>query len=396
MSGLLHAYVDETGTNELDTSKTGVSAFFICVAVVVESERVEELTDGLDKIAEQLCGGAEIKSSSMGRKHTRRRQFLNAIADLDFGYYAMLIRKDAVWKESGLQYKRSFYKCINKMLYRRLTRGSRSIRIFADQIGGQDFMKSFGDYLERELKPDLFFTYEHQFVDSKKNRMIQLADLIAGTLAQCYEPEKRGEHSEAFREFLKRKELAIDSWPTDNQTTVEVGREVGQADELRTLLMARAQRFIHEYETSGDNVRLMQIVVLRSLIFAREFEKPAQQIISREHLIQQLNDQGFEVSSKQAFTKDIIGGIRMEGVILAGTRHGYRLALTKADISDYLDHNKSIIEPMLARLREARKAVKLDTVNRIDIVADGPYQTLSRLLDCTEGICLVLDELETF
>jgi hypothetical protein len=34
----LHAYVDETGTNELDVTKPGVSRYFICEAVDLEME----------------------------------------------------------------------------------------------------------------------------------------------------------------------------------------------------------------------------------------------------------------------------------------------------------------------------------------------------------------------
>jgi hypothetical protein len=36
MSSNLTAFVDETGTNELDADKPGVSHLFICVAVVVD------------------------------------------------------------------------------------------------------------------------------------------------------------------------------------------------------------------------------------------------------------------------------------------------------------------------------------------------------------------------
>ena len=39
----LHAYVDETGTNELDVTKPGVSRDFICEAVDPEMEmRMED------------------------------------------------------------------------------------------------------------------------------------------------------------------------------------------------------------------------------------------------------------------------------------------------------------------------------------------------------------------
>lgn len=391
----LHAYVDETGTNDLDTSKAGVSAYFICVAVVVDEDRVEELTGRLDGIAQRLCSGAEIKSSSIGGNHQRRNRFLEEIKSLDFGYYAMLIRKDAVWNDSGLQHKRSFYKFINKMLYGRLTRSSKSIRIFADQVGGQDFMDSFKSYLKVSLKPDLFFDFDHQFADSKGTRLIQLADLIAGTLAQCFEPSKRGLQSGGFRMQLRPKELAIDVWPEDYTIPQSEDQAESGWDELSQVLIGRVQRYLREHEQSEDPTQRMRVSVLRRLLFARGFEQADQQTIFKSVLMKFLKDQGFGEISDRFFMKEVIGSLRMEGIIIAGTSKGLKLALNFSDIRDYLNHDKSIIEPMLARLREARKAVKLDTANTIDIVGDGPYRLLGHLVDCLGEEQLVLEEVES-
>ena len=385
----LHAYVDETGTNELDVSKPGVSVYFICVAFLVEGEKADEVIGQIDQVTQDLSGGAEIKSSSIGGNHKRRKRFLDAVANVEFGYYAMLVRKDAIRKDSGFRFKSSFYKCINQMLYRRLTRSGRSVKIFADEVGGKDFMESFDAYLSRNLKPDLFFSYEHQFVNSNENRLVQLADLIAGTLGQCFEPEKRGPHSEEFRTALRSRELAIDIWPDRYEPIGGSDTESVQADDLTDSLLARVNRFLAEREDSNDPIEVMRVMVLRSLLFAREFEEGNCQLISSDRLIDQLQDQGFDEISKREFTKDVIGGIRIQGVIVAGTQKGYRLALTKGDIEKYLDHNKRVIEPMLVRLREARKAVKLDTANAVDILDSKKYRLLSKFAECVNENALV-------
>lgn len=378
----LHAYIDETGTNELDVSKQGVSNYFICVAVVIEETNAENFVQSLDQLAHDLCSGAEITSKRLGSDHDRRMKFLERIKDFPFGYYAMVIRKDSVPEESGLHYKRSFYKCINKMLYRKLVSGGRSYRIFADTIGGQDFMDSFKDYLTRQMKPDLFSDYTHEFRDSATCRMIQIADLIAGTLGYCFEPNKRGDHSLQFRNVLAAKEMGVDTWPLEyfNPESASLSQSRPTVD-FSIPVLQRISQFIQAREESTNPIHKMQIEVIRMLRFAIEFEHSSRQLICSDELISRLRKQGYEDISKRAFTKDVIGDIRMHGIILAGSSKGYKLALTLDDVTNYLEHNKNIIEPMIAKLSKARQSVKLDTANAVDILEAEPYRLLAKLVE---------------
>jgi hypothetical protein len=380
----LHAYIDETGTNELDVAKPGVSRFFICVAVVLEGSGTIGMIEHLDSVADELCSGAEITSKRIGGNHERRQKFLDRIKDLPFGYYAMVIRKESVPEESGLQYKRSFYKCINKMLYRKLASGGRSIKIIADTIGGADFMDSFQDYLNRQLKPDLFSDYTHEFRDSSECCLIQLADLIAGTLSQCFEPEKRGEHSTQFRRVLSSKELGIDTWPLESAESAFIDPNQDNSDakvDISTPMLQRITNFVHAREQSGDPIHKMQVEVIRMLRFAREFEESSRQRIHSDELMARLAHRGFEEIGKRAFTKEIIGEIRLQGIILAGSQSGYRLALTLDDIKDYLEHNRNIIEPMISKLSKARQSVRHDTANAVDILGNEPFRLLAKLVE---------------
>ena len=377
----LHAYVDESGTNELDTSKTGVSSFFICVAIIVKGSEVSSLNESLDLIAQDLCGNAEISSKRIGGNHDRRVKFLQRVETLNFGYHAMVIRKDVIWEDSGLNYKRSFYKFINKMLYHRLTAGGRFIKIIADEVGGQDFMASFQAYLVKRLKPDLFFDYTHEFQNSASCRLIQLADLVAGTLSHCFEPSKKGSHSLGFRKSLQSKELGIDVWPANFQS-VDGNRKENHPLGLADSMLRRSSRFIKEREDSTEEIERMQVAVIRMLHFSREFEEVSRQLLHSDEIMRRLAQQGFEEISKRAFTKEVIGGIRTHGIIIAGTKNGYRFALNIEDINNYLDHNKNVIDPMLKRLKIARESVRFDTTNDHDILSCKPFHLLEKLVDC--------------
>ncbi len=379
----VNVFVDESGTNELDSTKQGVSNLFICVAVVVDDEHMDEVTTAINDIRKKLCSGAEIKSSRIASNHDRRLQFLRGIEKLPFRYYALVINKDAVYSDSGYQYKRTFYKAVHRRLYNLVSSSGKSLRVKADEIGGQDYMEGFDDYLKDKDYPNLFTQFEHSFVKSENEPVIQLADLIAGTLGYCFDETKKSEKATEFRKILRKLEVAVDCWPP---LPMEVGKSAGnQWDEkIREAARRRAISFIEENENSSEIDEQIQAATLKRLFFAREFEDREDQTIFSDSLIASLENEGFGKISKQAFTSRIIGKLRFEGVVISGSKDGYRLALSHEDIHEYLCHDKTIIEPMLARIGRARQAVQEATEMKLDILAEEPYLVLGKILEAAK------------
>lgn len=380
MNPWLTAFVDETGTNELDADKPNVSHLFICVAVLVDDAGFATTDAALRQLSQDLCGGAEITSKRIGANHQRRLDFLAGIQHLPFSYLALVVNKDRIPKDSGLQYKPSFYKFINRMLYERLAKSGENLRIVADQLGGTEFMESFRPYLQQRVLPNLFHDFQHSFADSASTPLIQLADLIAGTLSYCFDPARRGPHSSQFRALLRSRETGVECWPWEGLAEADDTVASASADEqLQRTLRNRVVRFLREHENSSDVDRQMQALTLNHLLLARRFEDRESQAIVSDILTARLKNAGFEELGKQPFQSRIIGKIRDEGIILAGTTDGYRLALTVEDIRDYLDHDSSIIEPMLGRMLKARETVHTDTAGTFDILDHPAYLRLKNI-----------------
>jgi hypothetical protein len=382
MNPWLTAFVDETGTNELDADKPGVSHLFICVAVLVDEQGLAATDAAVRALSQDLCSGAEISSKRIGTDHKRRLEFLQPLQPLPFGYLALVINKDRIPKDSGLRFKRSFYKYINRMLYERIAKTGQNLRIIADQIGGNDFMASFKAYLEARGLPSLFQQFDHLFAESTKTPLIQLADIIAGTLTYCFDPAKTGPYSAQLRELLRPREAGIQCWPWEPIPESQPPQHGAAPDDLlQRTLSERVVKFLTEHENSSDTERQMQAVTLSHLLFARQFEDRESQAIISDALMVRLRDQGFEELHKQAFQSRVIGKIRDEGIILAGAADGYRLALTAADIQDYLDHDRSIIEPMLGRVLKARETVMSETGGTYDVLLGPANERLRRLAE---------------
>lgn len=384
--------MDESGTNVLDSSKASGSNLYICVAVVVDEAGRKATEYGIEDLSKRLNGGSEIASKAIGPNHDRRMRFLKEINSFPFHYYALAVNKDHLPKSGGFQFKRSFYKYFNQMLYRKLSTGSNRLHIVADEYGGRDFMDSFQAYLENKGLPDLFSSFSHDFVSSAESRMIQIADLIAGTLMYCFDQDKKGEHSAVFRRILRDKEIDIKCWPPSRiaRSGIEPITTPSLDSLLYDVLCQRAQDFIDKYEESYDEDQQMQVVTLKHLLFARLYEEGTARSIYANSLIEKLKEEGFEELSDQTFKLRVVGKLRDGGVIITGSNDGYRLALEMEDITDYLHHDRSIIEPMLQRLLMARETVKKITNGQCDILSVGGFENLLRIADEFKDSCIEL------
>lgn len=381
----LTAYIDESGNHDLETSKSGASNLFVCVAVLLDGNQDQLVERKMQSVSNDFFSGSEVKSSGIRSKHNRRIEILEEVCKTHFGYYALVINKSQIFKESGLKHKRSFYKFLNNMLYARLLRSGVNLRIVADEIGGKQFMDSFLPYLKKKGKPDLFTDYTHRFASSKLTPQVQLADLIAGTLAWCFDESKGSAPTKQFRDLLKPKEIGIASWPQHYTGFVGVlddGEENERDAHVQECSINRAYRFIDEYEEDPDDKRRMQVSALRQLVHLRvlEEETPAGTIIS-DRLIHHLKREGFDIASRHQLSSQVIGPLRDCGILIAGGSDGYRLVCTVSDINRYLLHNACIMGPMISRLRTARESVKHDTANQYDILDADEFTLLRTIVE---------------
>jgi len=383
--GWLTAFIDESGNFDLEIEKSGASNLFVCVAVVVDELQSKLVEARMLEISRDEFSNSEVKSSGIGGSNTRRIRVLKKLADLSFGYYALVINKADIDRDSGLQFKATFYKYLNRMLYNRLLNGGTSLHLVADEIGGQKFMDSIVPYLKGKWVPELFNQWDHCSVASNNSPQVQLADLIAGTLAWCFDPDKECEHSDTFRELLKPKEIAIECWPVQYQPlpTLSADAEDELWDEnIEACSMNRATRFIQEFSEHDKEEVRMQVATLRHLLFERRYESTDKQNnkISDE-LIRHLKNQGFQTLTRQQFSSKVIGPLRDRGILISGGSDGYRLACSAADIRRYLIHDLSIIRPMLDRVKIARRGLLQDTSNRYDALSSDDFSFLRVLVD---------------
>ncbi|TLM98656.1 MAG: DUF3800 domain-containing protein, partial [Actinobacteria bacterium] len=305
VSDWLHLFVDESGTFDYQPD----SRYFIAAAVLVPGASLAETSAELDRIAGALGGGAEIKSSRIGRRHELRLKYLTAVQPLDFSYACLIVDKKTIGPAGGLKYKSSFQKYFKNLLQRTLENyAGPGLRVVFDEYGSRDFMVGFEEYMRRRVQPSLWFEYSVQHESSGKSRLIQLADLVAGSLAYCFEPTKRSDHSAAFRSMLESKEFSAVAWPPSSRIPVELSAHHSDP-QLWKAGVIRARRLISQLARSQTPDDHVASACLEQLLMRRTMETGSRESIHGERLVQVLQDTGHSGVSLQS-VRDAVATLR--------------------------------------------------------------------------------------
>lgn len=379
------AFIDESGNHDLDVSKEGASSYFIVVALVIEKHKVAEVAALAEVIRHRHFQTGEIKSSNIKDKdgHARRIRVLDDVLALDFKFYALAVDKAEVRRDSGLQYKASFLKFLNGKLYNRLYRAYTEVSAICDEHGGESFKSSFRDYIEKNHKPDLFYRSDFIQVNSADNVLVQVADLIVGTLAKIYEGKSNLALNEKYLEMLKEKSLCMDEWPTKFQVYSPPEESSDSLDQfIYSHSLSKAEVFLGDWDGAGDEDTQMQICVLRKLIFQCRWG--GGNYITAPEIIHHLRQNGYEKASEQYFRTSIIAKLRDSDVIIASCNRGYKIPTCYADIDDYVERVDSLVVPYLSRLKRARNSFLMASNEELDLLKGIKYPTLVKLLEQVE------------
>jgi len=377
-----YAYIDECGNPDLEIEKAGASPLFVCVAVLVDDSEQGALDKGAEEVSRSHFSGSALKSANVGRDDARRLRVLTDLCALDFRYYALVVDKAAIKRDSGLQWRRTFYKYLNRMLYTRIAQGCAELRIHADRLGGKDFMSSFQAYMKAHQLPDLLSDIQPAFVNSRECRGVQIADFVAGTLTRCFDPTGASPDAPRMRDLLREHEIGIRSWPVEWQRGAQGDddlKTVWDCD-IRDAALYWIKRLEEQFDDHPNEDRQAQLHVARHLLYLRAHGS-GDRTITAAQLIRYLARAGLPEYSSQAFQAKVIGPLRDAGIVLAGSHDGYRLAMTYDDVRRYVEHGSIVIEPMMARLERAREQIKFATANRLDILSEGSFLRLKALAD---------------
>ncbi|WP_299678179.1 DUF3800 domain-containing protein [uncultured Tenacibaculum sp.] len=372
------AFADEFGNNSFDFENQG--SHFIIASVIINQDELSKIQVQLEEIRKRFFQTGEIKSSKVKHNHNRRIIILRELKKVNFSVYAVVIDKRKLYGE-GFKYKKSFYKFLNGILYKELYRTFPQLELRVDEHGGNDFMRSFKKYVEKNHIRNLFTGSDFQIQKSHNDLGVQLADMMAGTLGYIFDELKKSDKSSEFAELINDKLISLNQFPKEYKS--EEFNEKATFSEydntIATLGLNRAFDFIDK--TRGNTIdNRDRINFLKLLLLYHQSNHPRKFTTAAE-FVHHLSVNRHKPLSKEQFSSKIIGHLRDEGILIASSRDGYKIPTSASDMKKYINHGKNIVLPVLRRIEECRNAILLATTNQYDILEGSEYKKLKELIE---------------
>ena len=348
-------FVDESGDTNLPQSDIQPS-FYTITAILIDGNKIDEYQNLAKKIVDSNASPGELKSSNIGTNLKRRQRILKEIYTSGFPFYTLVIDKRQIFKDSGLRYRPSFYKFLHRMFYSRLRKSLLSMEVIADFYGRTEFMQSFIDYIG--TNGNLFDTI--QFAPSSQEALLQIADVIAGSIRRVYE----GEDPLDNLTILGYPALPIEEWPPNVAKFSEFSGDFEEArfDSLvRKVAVGVARDFVQKNIENTDQEMRGLAEVARFLLYNYHID-PTKYVL-KKHIFKHLREVDIRINLRVILSK-----LRDHDLIICSTEKGVKIPYDSKDIHYWVDRVNSQVVPYLHRLELCRRHFLMVTKGELDIV----------------------------
>jgi tetrahydromethanopterin S-methyltransferase subunit G len=373
------AFIDESGNNSFEFETQGNC--FIVTAVICNDDNLLSIEKKIDSIRKKYnFQASEIKSSKIAKNHKRRINILKEFSESNFTVVTLIVDKKKLTSQ-GFKYKKSFYKYLNGILYKHLYELFPKLSITVDELGGNPFMLEFKKYVQKNHVVDLFGGSDFDMTNSKGNKLIQLADLYAGSMNYAISENKSGEHSKELLNILNQKTSQIINFPKIYKESKldELINDSDYDSNVSEVAIYKIRHFLDTIEES-DKFNSIQKQFLNILLLNHEAGYNGKYISTKE-ILNHINYAAESPLSIEVFRNKVVAKLRDKGIIISSNRSGYKIPNSVSDVQAFIRLNKNQILPMVERIKIAREIVKTATINNVDILDTEANKKLKKMID---------------
>nr|VFJ50962.1 MAG: Protein of unknown function (DUF3800) [Candidatus Kentron sp. DK] len=192
--------IDESGDPGFRLTR-GASPFFVVAMVLFRDFReAERASRAVGDARESLGVRPEFKFSQS--RDPVRDAFFEAVLPFDFRVRALVVDKSEIYSQNLRENKECFYRYFVQLLMRHDDGTLTGAHVKIDGSGSRAFRRELEHYLRRRIGPGRI--KKMRFVDSRKDNLVQLADMAVGAIARSYYPNDRTRH-DRWRRVLEPK-----------------------------------------------------------------------------------------------------------------------------------------------------------------------------------------------
>ena len=375
------SYIDEYGSFGFDFSTEGASKYYVLCAVIVEDSKIGALHSAVADVKKNNGFAAtEMKSSTIGNKYKWRSRIMAQLLAIDFHVLLFIADKREFAQGSPLtNYKKSFIKFLHQRFYDLLYHVYPKLKIIEDSIGSNEFQASFRKYVQNNRPQlNLLNEYDFDYVDSKNEFLVQLADIIGGSIGHSLTDN----NSPNYQEMLKGKIIATEYFPNKKEPYWGSANPDNYKynQDIYDLSVKCAYDFITKYEHEQDDESRVKVAFLRYLLFHVNNVNPTQ-YVSAAQILATIREYTSHRVTKDFLYRRIIAPLRDEGVIIASCPRGYKIPISAEDITAYLNQTNTRVSPMLRRVGICRNLILQKTDGNLDILNDDAFVKYKRYFD---------------
>ncbi|MEX0918662.1 MAG: DUF3800 domain-containing protein [Candidatus Paceibacterota bacterium] len=185
-------FIDDSGDAGFKLDK-GSSRFFVIALVIFEDNlEAEKTAVAIKELRRNLGFPENVEFKFFKSKNSVRKKFLETISPFQFRIRSLVIDKKIIQSQELRNNKNSFYSYIIKMALKYSDSSILDAKVKIDGSGDRIFRRNFLTYLRKQLNSDnKKIMSQCRLVDSKTNVLIQMADMITGTIRRSYDEDKK-------------------------------------------------------------------------------------------------------------------------------------------------------------------------------------------------------------
>ena len=185
-------FIDDSGDPGFKFNK-GSTKFFVISLIIFDDElEAEKTAVAIKDLKRTLNFPDDMEFKFFRSSNNVRKEFLQTVNFFKFRVRSLVIDKTLVRSEELRGNKNSFYAYAIKTVLKYSDKTVSSAKIKIDGSGDRIFRKSFLSYLKRELSSGHKRIIQNcKIVNSSGNVLIQMADMIAGSVRRSYDISKK-------------------------------------------------------------------------------------------------------------------------------------------------------------------------------------------------------------
>lgn len=180
-------FIDDSGDPGFKVEKGSSAVFIIALVIFDDPLDAEETALKIKRLKQsmKLSDNFEFRFNKCRKEF--RCKFLSTIADSRFRIRAIVMRKDRIYGKELRRSRESFYNYAIKMVLKHNWGSISDAKIRLDGRGDREFRRALSTYLRKELnRSSTRIIRDLKFVDSKRNVLVQMTDMVAGAINRSY------------------------------------------------------------------------------------------------------------------------------------------------------------------------------------------------------------------